>query len=198
MSGKRLGVLAVLCLGASILTGAALAASHTKGNDEARGAQGCPRMDESRGTFGWGGPGYGIDKLDRLADYLDLTEDQVAKLKEQAKQSKAAAQPYQDRLKADLKTLADKRRKGAADDELKAVLERVYDDQRALGDQRQKGLEGMRAVLTPSQQAKFILGMDRWKALAHRGPKHDGERGSRNHAGGQEGKDKRSAPPSEE
>ncbi|HVZ81552.1 MAG TPA: Spy/CpxP family protein refolding chaperone [bacterium] len=123
------------------------------------------------GTMGGGQdhPSWGKDggkKLEMMQKKLDLTDDQVSKLKELYQGQKDANKSLRERLKADMKSLRDKVDAKASDSDLKSVLDSLSQDRQDLQAARQRMADKMRGILTPTQQAKMVLAMgDRAKGM---------------------------------
>ncbi|HVM31538.1 MAG TPA: Spy/CpxP family protein refolding chaperone [bacterium] len=119
--------------------------------------------------------------MEKMKDKLGLTDAQVDKLKQLAKDQRSAVKPLRHDLKDETKTLADKLKAGAGDSDLKRVLDKIDQDRQALDAARQKNREALRGILTPTQQAKAYLAMakrgmgrmDHWKKGGNRGQAPD-------------------------
>lgn len=105
-----------------------------------------------------GGPGvYDGDRIIRMKDKLGLTEDQVNKIKALMESTGKNMEQLHKQVRDDMKALADKMDAKASDNELKSVLDNLNTDHQKIQDARKNVLEKMRAILTPTQQAKSIL-----------------------------------------
>jgi Spy/CpxP family protein refolding chaperone len=97
------------------------------------------------------------DRFEALKKKLDLSDNQVSKLKEAQKSAGQDARVLKDRTEADvaaLRVLVDEK---ASEAELNAGLEALEKDHKAMQERSAKTLERYRSVLTPLQQAKFVL-----------------------------------------
>jgi len=118
--------------------------------------------DGGHPQMGDGGPrGMNIEKM---KDKLGLTDDQVTKLKTLFESQKDANKALRDQMKIDLDTLQQKVDSKASDGDLKKALDALSTDKKAMDANRQKMEDQARQILTPSQQAKMVLGM-----MEHRG-----------------------------
>ncbi len=135
------------------------------------------------------GMGHGMDggmmgggHLDKLKEKLGLTNDQAAKLKDVFKSQMEANKPLRDQMKIDVDTLQQKVDAKASDADIKKLLDKLETDNKQMQAGREKMKDQLRAILTPTQQAKMVLGMrkmgmmERWKD--HHGWKKDGKDGA--------------------
>jgi Spy/CpxP family protein refolding chaperone len=107
-----------------------------------------------------GGPGEdGEKRMDRLKEKLGLTDTQAKKLKAAMKKEREANKPLLDQAKIDMDTLQQKVDSKASDDEIKALLDKLMADHKAINEAQENGKEKFRTILTPMQQAKWVLMM---------------------------------------
>ncbi len=122
-------------------------------------AKGAPQEDR-------GGP------MEMLKSRLGLSKDQVSRLDALMKEGKESRRLLADKVKEDKAALAVLVDQKASDSELKSSLSKLESDQDALRDQMEKDRQSMKEVLTPLQQAKFILWRDRgWNPGGHPAPR---------------------------
>jgi Spy/CpxP family protein refolding chaperone len=119
---------------------------------------------------GWGG------HEEMMKKELGLSDDQEAKMKALDKAGAEAMKPLMDKAKLDvdsLRVLVDKK---ASDDQLKAAVDGLKADKKAMDDERQKQMDDKAAILTPLQVAKAAIAMaDRMmKGGMMGGPEHHG------------------------
>jgi Spy/CpxP family protein refolding chaperone len=101
----------------------------------------------------------GLGMMDRLKDKLDLSDEQLKEIKSISQKDREKSQTLREKLKTDVGNLSEKLKSGADGGVLKSLLEKVYADQNSLAVFRQKQMEETRNVLTPTQQAKWVVGM---------------------------------------
>ena len=123
-------------------------------------------------------------RMDKLKEKLGLSDDQVSKLKDLFKSQGETMKPLRDQMKIDMDTLQQKVDTKASDGDVKKLLDKLEADQKEMQAGREKMKDQLRAILTPTQQAKMVLGMrkmgmgmmERWKG--RHGLKKDGKDGS--------------------
>ena len=141
------------------------------------------------GVFQKGGPGYGeaadgqdhrdgLRMMENLKEKLDLSDEQVNEMKSIRQKGREKSQILREKLKTDVKTLSEKLKAGADGAVLKSLLEKVYADQKSLEVYRKKQMEETRNVLTPTQQAKWVVGMGE-NGCDRRGPLGKNDRDSK-------------------
>jgi Spy/CpxP family protein refolding chaperone len=118
-----------------------------------------PRNDQ--GSNPAAEPGDAMDGawIDHAKDKLKLSNDQVAQLHKAVDDEKNRIVPLREDMKTQIQSLAQKLKAGAGDDALKPILDQIDQDRQDLAADQQKTTEAIRAVLTPTQQAKVILAM---------------------------------------
>lgn len=135
------------------------------------------------------GMGQGMDggrmgggHMDMMKKKLNLTDDQASKLKDLFKGRMEADKPLRDQMKIDVDTLQQKVDTKASDGDIKKLLDKLDAEQKQMQASREKMKDQLRSILTPTQQAKMVLGMrkmgrgmmDRWKG--HHDWKKDGKK----------------------
>jgi Spy/CpxP family protein refolding chaperone len=156
---KFLGMVVVgLVLGAAVLA----LGLKARADDHEGGPKGgvCPK----------GSPRYGetADRQDQrdgsgmmegLKEKLDLSDEQINEMKSIRQKGREKSKTLHEKLKAEVRNLSEKLKAGADGAVLKSLLEKVYADQKILEAYRQKQMEETRNVMTPTQQAKWVVGM---------------------------------------
>jgi Spy/CpxP family protein refolding chaperone len=140
-----------------------------------------------------GDHGDGKDRMDRMKEKLGLSDSQAAKLKEAFKKQMEANKPLRDQEKIDVDTLQQKVDSKASDSDIKDLLEKLKADRKQIQDAQERSMEKIKTILTPTQQAKWVLMMGH--GAAGRG-KWEGKRGDwkKNHDGQDGGDSAKSAP----
>jgi len=182
---KRIWLAALM---AGTLVGSALTVFAQDSQPPAGGDNG-PQAGQDGGHpgMGEGGP-QGMMNLHRMKDKLGLTDDQVAKLKTLFDSQREAGKPLMDQTKIDMDTLQQKVDTKASDVDLKKALDVLSGDRKAMEANRQKMEDQLRQILTPFQQAKWVLSMRMGGGQMGNWMQHrkDGQGG--NNAGGDSGK----------
>ncbi len=104
---------------------------------------------------------WGKDRIENLKDKLGLTDDQAAKLKEAFKKQMEANKPLRDQEKIDIDTLQQKVDAKASDSDIKDALDKLSADRKSMQSAQDNSMEKIRGILTPIQQAKWVLTMRR-------------------------------------
>ncbi|MBI3563909.1 MAG: DUF4890 domain-containing protein, partial [Elusimicrobia bacterium] len=94
----------------------------------------------------------------KLKEKLGLTDDQAAKFKEAEKAHFEAMKPVHEKTKELMEKLHKQVEAKAKDDELKATLDALKAQRKTLQDEQEKFHASLQGILTPTQQAKFVLG----------------------------------------
>jgi len=102
---------------------------------------------------------WGKDRIEHLKDKLGLTDDQAAKLKETFKKQMEANKPLRDQEKIDIDTLQQKVDSKASDSDIKDALDKLSADHKSMQAAQDNSMERIREILTPIQQAKWVLTM---------------------------------------
>jgi len=125
------------------------------------GAPFTARADEDGAT---GGKGNGGGKnIEQLKKELHLTDDQVAKIKSLRESRRPEMESLQKQMKTDVETLRSKIKAKASEGEISSAKEKVKADREAMQAARKSGMEQMKEILTPEQQAKLGLMMKEHK-----------------------------------
>lgn len=98
------------------------------------------------------------DRIVKMKEKLGLSDDQVIKIKAIFTDSKKTVEPLKKQHEADMKALKAKVKAGAADSELKLLLDALQLDNQKIMDARKTVMEQVKAILTPLQQAKEVIG----------------------------------------
>jgi len=106
-----------------------------------------------------GGDWATIAKFLEVKDRLALTDDQIDKLAAIQTGMKADGMDNRKAMGEDFRKLAELVKSNGSDDDIKALLEKIKKDKKADELSREKYMEKIQAVLTPTQQAKMLLGM---------------------------------------
>jgi Spy/CpxP family protein refolding chaperone len=126
--------------------------------DEAQPAAGDPAPEMGK-DHGMEEGAMGMGRLDKMKEKLGLTDSQAAKVKDLFKQQRESNKPLRDQMKIDMDTLQQKVDAKASDSELKDLLDKLQKDRESVESARKKMVDGMRDILTPTQQAKMVLSM---------------------------------------
>jgi Spy/CpxP family protein refolding chaperone len=110
--------------------------------------------------------GSNAEKLLIIKDKLELSDDQVVQLKAMWNKEKAELAPLVKQQLADLKTLGEKVKAGAPDAELNPILDNMESRRQNIESVKSKYISQAREILTPTQQAKVVLGVAFWKGAA--------------------------------
>ncbi len=106
-----------------------------------------------KGDHGWNKKGCG----DMWKKKFGLTDDQSQKLKDLFKKQREDTQALADQVKVDTDTLRLKVDTKASDDDIKALLDTLSADKKQLKAKRETFSDQFKSILTPTQQAKFLL-----------------------------------------
>jgi Spy/CpxP family protein refolding chaperone len=123
---------------------------------------GAPRLhadDMDKSAKPEGHEGWGEGRGGRMKEELGLTDDQAKKMKEAHEADEKAMKPLMEKLKLDIDSLRLLVDKKAGDSDLKASLDTLKADHKAVEEQRGKQMEAMGAMLTPMQEAKMAVSM---------------------------------------
>jgi Spy/CpxP family protein refolding chaperone len=111
---------------------------------------------------------------------LGLTDEQAAKFKDAMKAHQDAMKPLGEQMKAGIKTLRDQVKAKAADADIKATLESLKAARQAMSAEQEKFHESLASFLTPTQQAKMVLGMAKRmheNMKGHKDEEHEDDKG---------------------
>jgi Spy/CpxP family protein refolding chaperone len=102
---------------------------------------------------------WGKERGEHMKKELGLSDEQAEKFKAARKAQMEAMKPLREKQKLDIDSLRVLVDKKASDKDLSAAIESIKADHKAIEEQEKKHREAMAALLTPMQQAKFILSM---------------------------------------
>ncbi len=94
----------------------------------------------------------------KMKEKLGLSDDQAAKLKDAMKAHGEAMKPIGKQLKELMEKLHSQVEDKASDGDLKATLDALRNARKSMMDEQEKFHATVAGVLTPTQQAKFVLG----------------------------------------
>lgn len=119
----------------------------------------------------------------KLKEKLGLSDEQSAKFKDAEKAHFAAMKPLHQKMKELMEKLHGQVEAKASDGDLTATLDALKAQRQSVMDEQEKFHAALRGILTPTQQAKFVLGAAhrmkaRMEGMRERGEKR-GERGGR-------------------
>jgi Spy/CpxP family protein refolding chaperone len=164
---KSFGKGGLVVLAAGLIFGSTLSARADE--SAVKGGEGVAQMDESRA---WEKGGW----EDTCTKSCDLTDDQKTKLKAIFKKQRESTQPLVDQIRVDMDTLKLKVDAKASDDDIKTILVNLDSEKDKLATVRDGFEDKLDALLTPTQEAKFLLAKsehDKWGKMSVK--KHDGE-----------------------
>ncbi len=120
-----------------------------------------PAGDNDQPGMGQGmcGGMMGGGRLEKMKEKLGLADGQVSQLKGLFKSQGKTMKPLRDQLKIDMDTLQQKVDQKASDGDLRKLLDKLDAESREMQAGREKMKAQLRSILTPTQQAKFVLGM---------------------------------------
>jgi Spy/CpxP family protein refolding chaperone len=101
------------------------------------------------------------DRIEKMKEDLGLSDDQVTQIQKLFSEQMGSIKPLRDQLKTDMETLQQKMDSMAKDPEVKEVLEKFKSDRKILEEAQAKLMDRLSAILTPTQEAKAILEMDK-------------------------------------
>lgn len=142
----------------AVLAGTSLTA-YAQDDPAPKGDPDQPAMGRGMDNGGPGGGWMGGGHLGKLKEKLGLTDDQISKIKDLFKSQREAMTPLKDQMKIDMAILQQKVDTKASDGDLKKLLDKLDGEQKQMQASREKMKDQMRSILTPTQQAKFVLGM---------------------------------------
>jgi len=119
----------------------------------------------------------------RMAAWLDLTPDQSAKIKTLMEQNRKAMRDLRDKRQDAMRALRNLVEDKGTDAQIAAKLNDLKAAQEAVQAAQKRHRDEMAKILTPTQQAKFVLGMAK-RGHPGMGP---GGRAGRRGWGGEEG-----------
>ncbi len=101
----------------------------------------------------------GVNQVEKMKEKLGLSDSQASKLKDLFKKQREDMTPLRDQMKIDMDTLQQKVDMKAPDSEIKKLLDKLDADRKGMESGREKMKDQLRAILSPTQQAKLVLGM---------------------------------------
>lgn len=177
---------------AGLLAASLIGAAWTAYADDDQAPAGGDPPAMGQGMDGGMGGGW---MMDRAKKNLGLTDDQASKMKDLFKSQMEANKPLRDQMKIDMDTLQQKVDLKASDADIKKLLDKLDGEQKEMQASRDKMKDQMREILTPTQQAKMVLGMRRmgmgrmhgWKGHGHPGWNKDGKKDGKDGNSGGDG-----------
>lgn len=144
-------------------------------------------QDEGPGPEHAGPPPEMNEKMAaKMKEKLGLSDDQSAKLKDAMKAHRDAMKPLMDKTRGLLKKLHDQVEAKASDADVKATLDSLKDSHKAVAAEQESFHEKVAGFLSPTQQAKLVLGM--FRRMHEMGGRMRGRmNGRRGPGGGEEG-----------
>ena len=115
----------------------------------------------------------------RMKEKLGLTDDQAGKLKDAMKAHGEAAKPLHRKMRDTMAKLQDQLQDKASDGDIKATLDSLKGTRQAMSAEDEKLHSSLASFLTPTQQAKMLMGMMKHmheKMMGHGGPGRGGEK----------------------
>jgi Spy/CpxP family protein refolding chaperone len=140
-----------------------------------------PRLHADDMDKGMAKGGHG----DGMKGMLGLSDDQAKQLKDAREADAKAMKPLMEKMKLDLDSLRVLVDKKASDSDLKDALAGLKADRKAVEEQRAKQMEASAQILTPLQQAKWVInmadhmgrgGMGGEEGGWHKGMQHGGDK----------------------
>ena len=96
-----------------------------------------------------------------MKEKLGLTDEQAAKMRDVWKSQQETMKSLRDQERVDMALLRQKVDAKASDSEMKAALDKLSADRKAIQEAQESMTKKMRSILTPTQQAKMLLGTAR-------------------------------------
>jgi Spy/CpxP family protein refolding chaperone len=120
------------------------------------------------------------DMADKAKEKLGLTDDQSAKFKDAMKAHRDEMKPIHEKMKDGIKKLHEQVKAKASDEDIKATLASLKTSRQDMTAAQEKFHESLAAFLTPTQQAKLVLGMAKrmHEGMEH-GHRHGKDKGSK-------------------
>ena len=114
------------------------------------------KMDKGHG---WDKGGWGGDRSGKWKEKFGLTDAQAERLKALFKKQREESQTLRDQIKIDMDTLKLKVDSKASDAEIKTILDNLQAEKKKMEAKQDSFTEQAKTILTPTQQAKFLLQM---------------------------------------
>ncbi len=118
---------------------------------------------------------YCWESFETLKARLVLTDDQGVQLKALLKDNREDCQEIRDKERADRANLREKIESQAGDDAIRLLLDKLSADQKNMELQRRKTEDSARAILNPTQEANFVLHLEK-NRHEHEWMDRDGDR----------------------
>lgn len=96
---------------------------------------------------------------ERIKEKLGLTDDQAAKFKDARKAHGEATKPLHRKMRDGIAKLGDQLQDKASDGDIKATLDSLKSVRQAMSAEEEKFHDSLASFLTPTQQAKLVMGM---------------------------------------
>ncbi len=112
------------------------------------------------------------DRISDMKQRLNLSDDQVAKIKAIYAESRTNIRLLMKQNKADIEILKYKVKSGASDNDLTNILKALKIDNQKIRNVRINEMEKVNALLTPSQQAQEIISMSESVRISNGKDKH--------------------------
>lgn len=96
---------------------------------------------------------------ERAKEKLGLTDEQAAKFKDAMKAHGEAVKPLHRKMRDGLAKLGDQLQDKASDSDVKATLDSLKSVRQAMTAEEEKFHDSLASFLTPTQQAKLVMGM---------------------------------------
>jgi Spy/CpxP family protein refolding chaperone len=151
---KFLGLLGLSALSAFLIFGTL---QWVHADDQAQSDNdGQAKMDKGQG---WDKGGWGGDRSGMWKEKFGLTDAQAEKLQDLFKKQREESQTLRDQIKVDMDTLKLKVDSKASDAEIKTILDNLQAEKKKMEAKQDSFTEQAKTILTPTQQAKFLLQM---------------------------------------
>lgn len=136
----------------------------------------CPMA--KKGEQAGGGDGAG-EQWNRVAKKLELTDKQQAQLKDLREKHMEAMKPLREKTRDQMKALRDLVKDKADDKKIAAALDDLKKSREAMRAAQEKHKAECNKVLTPTQQAKMLLFMERQMGKGERPGMRERKRGGK-------------------
>jgi len=100
-----------------------------------------------------------MNRLGGMKEKLGLTDEQAAKMKDIWKSQQETMKSLRDQERVDMALLRQKVDAKASDSEIRTVLDKLSADRKAIQEAQESMTKKMKSILTPTQQAKMLLGV---------------------------------------
>jgi Spy/CpxP family protein refolding chaperone len=152
MKGLWVGSLAMSLLASSALV--------VRADDEKQSAGDSPAAMGGQGgdPDGMGGGMMG-GGAERMKEKLGLSDSQATQLKTLFKKQMEGNKPLRDQMRIDMDTLQQRVDLKASDSDIKKLLDKLEAERKEMDSSREKMKDQLKTILSPTQQAKMVLGM---------------------------------------